>query len=115
MTHVLRRPRPPRAIGRSGSLDPLCRAVAQGEVPELRRAAAEALGRIGDPAALTALTAGMAAAEHDVRTACADALVALGAEGREWLAFLAAAPGPAGRAARAALDAAGAPREAPGT
>jgi HEAT repeat protein len=110
MTHALRRRRSHRALpGRTGPsrpVDTLSRAVAHSDVPELRRAAAEALGRLGDPAALTALTAGLAAAEHDVRTACADALVALGDEGRQWLEFLAAAPGPAGQAARAALDAA---------
>jgi HEAT repeat protein len=110
MTHALRRRRSQRApVGRTGPsrpVDTLSRAVAHSDVPELRRAAAEALGRLGDPAALTALTAGMAAAERDVRDSCAAALLALGSEGREWLEFLAAAPGPAGQAARAALDAA---------
>jgi hypothetical protein len=110
MTHALRRRRSHRALrsrtGPSRRVDTLSRAVAHPGDPELRRAAAEALGRLGDPAALTALTAGMAAAEREVRDTCAEALLALGDEGREWLQVLAAGPGPAGQAARAALDAA---------
>jgi HEAT repeat protein len=83
--------------------------LAHSTEPDLRGAAAEALGRIGDPAALPALTAGLTAAEGEVRVACADALIALGAEGRELLDTLAGGAGPAADAARAALDAA-APR-----
>ncbi|MDP9460899.1 MAG: HEAT repeat domain-containing protein, partial [Actinomycetota bacterium] len=96
------------ALGRIGSprpADALSRVLAHSDFPELRSAAAEALGRIGDPAALPALIAGLAAPEADVRAACADALVVLGPEGREWLASLADVRGPAGDAARAALDA----------
>jgi HEAT repeat protein len=71
----------------------------------LRRTAAEALGRIGDPAGASALVAGMTAADLDVRTACADALAAIGPEGRARLEHLAALRGPAADAARAALAA----------
>ena len=95
------------ALGRIGSprpADTLARVLALSVVPELRTASAEALGRIGDPAALSALTAGLTAREGEVRVACADALVALGAEGRELLGTLAGGVGPAADAARAALD-----------
>ncbi len=71
----------------------------------LRRASAEALGRIGDPTNASALVAGMTAADLDVRTACADALAAIGPEGRDRLERLAALGGAAADAARAALDA----------
>lgn len=72
----------------------------------LRRASAEALGRIGDPAGASALVAGMTAADLDVRTACADALAAIGPEGLARLERVAALRGPVADAARAALDAA---------
>jgi hypothetical protein len=52
-----------------------------------------------------ALVAGLAASELEVRTACADALAAIGPEGRDRLAHLAAGAGAAAVAARAALDA----------
>ena len=103
------------ALGRIGSprpADTLSRVLAHSVAPDLRSATAEALGRIGDPAALPALTAGLTAPEGEVRAACADALVALGAEGREWLGTLAGGAGPAADAARAALDAAPPRREA---
>jgi hypothetical protein len=96
------------ALGRIGwtrSTDPLSRVLAHSSDPGLRCAAAEALGRIGDPAALPALTAGMASSAEDVRRTCAEALGALGAEGREWLGVLAAGGGAAAEAARAALEA----------
>jgi HEAT repeat protein len=73
--------------------------------PTLRRASAEALGRIGDPDCAPALVAGMAAADLGVRRACAEALAAIGPEGRDRLERLAGARGPAAVAARAALDA----------
>jgi hypothetical protein len=72
--------------------------------PALRCAAAEALGRIGDPAALTALTAGMASPAPEVRRTCATALSRLGAEGREWLGVLARGRGVAASDARDALE-----------
>jgi HEAT repeat protein len=91
-------------IGWSRSTDPLSRVLARSEDPALRCAAAEALGRIGDPAALPALTAGLASAAVEVRRTCAGALSRLGAEGREWLGVLAAGGGVAADAARAALE-----------
>ena len=71
----------------------------------IRSAAAEALGRIGDPAGTPALVAGLAAPDLAVQTACADALVATGPEGRAWLEQLAAGGGPSAPVARGALDA----------
>ena len=71
----------------------------------LRRASAEALGRIGDPGSASALVAGMTAADLGVRTACADALAAIGPEGRDTLERLAEDGGPASATALAALDA----------
>ena len=90
-------------IGWSRSTDPLSRVLTQSVDPLLRCAVAEALGRIGDPAALPALTAGLASPAVEVRRTCAGALSRLGAEGREWLGVLAADSGPAGDAARDAL------------
>jgi HEAT repeat protein len=95
------------ALGRIGwtrSTDPLSRVLARSEDPALRCAAAEALGRIGDPAALPALTAGLASPAVEVRRTCAGALSRLGAEGREWLGVLAAGGGVAADAAREALE-----------
>jgi HEAT repeat protein len=95
------------ALGRIGwtrSTDPLSRVLAQSVDPALRCAAAEALGRIGDPAALPALTAGLASPAVEVRRTCAGALSRLGAEGREWLGVLAAGSGEGADAARAALE-----------
>jgi HEAT repeat protein len=96
------------ALGRIGwtrSSDPLSRVLAQSVDPGLRCAAAEALGRIGDPAALPALTAGLASPAVEVRRTSAGALSRLGAEGREWLGVLAAGGGVAADAAREALEA----------
>ena len=92
-------------IGWSRSTDPLSRVLARSVDPTLRCAAAEALGRIGDPAALPALTAGLASPAVEVRRTCAGALSRLGAEGREWLGVLAAGGGVAADAAREALEA----------
>ena len=94
------------ALGRIGwtrSSDPLARVLAHSEDPQLRRAAAEALGSIGEPSALPALTAGLASAAAEVRRTCAVALSRLGAEGREWLGVLAAGGGVAAEDARWAL------------
>jgi len=96
------------ALGRIGwtrSTDPLSRVLARSVDPALRCAAAEALGRIGDPAALPALTAGLASPAVEVRRTCAGALSRLGAEGREWLGVLDAGGGVAADAAREALEA----------
>jgi hypothetical protein len=96
------------ALGRISSpraTDPLCHALAFSAEPVLRHAAAEALGRIGDPAAAPALVAGMAADDPGIRAACADALGALGPDGRSWLTQLADGEGPAAGTARGALDA----------
>ena len=96
------------ALGRIGwtrSTDPLSRVLARSVDPQLRCAAAAALGCIGDPAALPALTAGLASPAVEVRRTCAGALSRLGAEGREWLAVLAAGGGIAADAAREALKA----------
>ncbi len=96
------------ALGRIGAPqagDALARITVHSPDSALRQAAADALGRIGDPARLPALVAGLAAGDLGVRAACADALAALGPEGLDRLADLAAAGGPAGAAARAALDA----------
>jgi hypothetical protein len=95
------------ALGRIGAPqagEVLGRVTALGSDPALRRAAAEALGRIGDPESAPALVAGMAAADLSVRAACADALAAIGREGRDRLERLAGSGGPAAVAARAALD-----------
>ncbi len=94
------------ALGRIAApqaTDALSGVLAFARDPLLRRAAAEALGRIGDPAALPALVAGLAADDLLLRATCADALVAIGPEGR---ALLETATGDAAVAARAALDAA---------
>jgi HEAT repeat protein len=94
------------ALGRIGwtrSTDPLSRVLVRSVDPGLRCAAAAALGRIGDPSALPALTAGLASPAIEVRRTCAGALSRLGAEGREWLAALAAGGGGAADAAREAL------------
>ena len=94
------------ALGRIGwtrSSDPLARVLAHSVDPQLRCAAAAALGNIGDPSALPALTAGLASAAAEVRRTCADALLGLGAEGREWLGVLAAGGGVAAADAREAL------------
>jgi HEAT repeat protein len=96
------------ALGRIGSpaaTDVLVRALGS---PELTATAAQALGRIGDPFALPALVAGLAATEPEARAACANALAALGPDGRDALTSAAAgrhAAGAAAQAARAALDA----------
>jgi HEAT repeat protein len=96
------------ALGRIGSpsaTDALVRVLG---TPPLSATAAEALGRIGDPFALPALVAGLAASGPETRAACANALAALGEEGRQALTSAAAgthAAGLAPRAARAALDA----------
>jgi HEAT repeat protein len=95
------------ALGRIGwarSTDPLSRVLVRSVDPALRCAAAEALGRIGSPAALPALTAGLASPAPEVRRTCAGALTRLGAEGREWLGVLAAGGGVAADAARGALE-----------
>jgi HEAT repeat protein len=94
------------ALGRIGwirSTDPLARVLTQSVEPLLRCAVAEALGRIGHPSALPALTAGLASPAVEVRRTCAGALSRLGAEGREWLGVLAAGGGGAADAARDAL------------
>ena len=94
------------ALGRIGApqaTDALVRVLSYAPTPALQHAAAEALGRIGDPDAAAALGAGLASAAPEVAGACADALVALGPEGR---VVLETATGAAGGAARAALDAA---------
>ena len=94
------------ALGRIGwarSGDPLARVLAHSVDPQLRCAAAAALGSIGDPSALPALTAGLASAAAEVRRTCARALSCLGAEGREWLGVLAAGGGVAAADAREAL------------
>ena len=96
------------ALGRIGSpsaTDVLVRALGS---PELTATAAQALGRIGDPFALPALVTGLAATEPETRAACANALAALGPDGRDALMSAAAgrhAAGSAPQAARAALDA----------
>ena len=95
------------ALGRIGwtrSSHPLSQVLAHSVDPQLRCAAAEALGRIGDPAALPALTAGLVSPAAEVRRTCAGALSRLGAEGREWLSVLAAGGGVAAEAAREALE-----------
>jgi HEAT repeat protein len=96
------------ALGRIGApqaADALCRVTVLATDPALRRVSAEALGRIGDPDSVPALVAGMAAADRGVRTACADALAAIGPEGHDRLDRLADLGGPAADDARAALDA----------
>jgi HEAT repeat protein len=96
------------ALGRIGApqaADALCRVTVLATDPALRRVSAEALGRIGDPDSVHALVAGMAAADRGVRTACADALAAIGPEGHDRLDRLADLGGPAADDARAALDA----------
>jgi HEAT repeat protein len=96
------------ALGRIGDPqagDALSRVTVLSSDAALRRASAQALGRIGDPRCIPALVAGMAAADREVRTACADALAAIGPEGRDRLARLGDRGGPAAGAARAALDA----------
>jgi hypothetical protein len=96
------------ALGRIGApqaTDALSNVLAFAPEAVLRQVAAESLGRIGDPAGTTALVAGLAAADLIVRTSCADALAATGAEGRSWLVQLAAGSGPGALAARGALDA----------
>jgi HEAT repeat protein len=95
------------ALGRIGSprsTEPLLRALTTDDDALLQRTSAEALGRIGDPVAASPLLAGMAAPDVSVRSACADALARLGAEGRTWLAEVAAGSGDAADVARAALD-----------
>ena len=92
------------SLGWSRSTDPLSRVLARSADPELSCAVAEALGRLGDPAALPALTAGLASPAPDVRVASALALLGLGAEGREWLGVLAAGGGVAAETAQAVLD-----------
>jgi len=95
------------ALGRIGSPEAtteLTHLLAPGHVPGLQRAAAEALGRIGDPAGISALVSGLHAADPGVRAACADALAAIGEEGRGRLRVLAIGTSPAGHAALAALD-----------
>ncbi|MCZ2803591.1 HEAT repeat domain-containing protein [Modestobacter sp. VKM Ac-2983] len=96
------------ALGRIGSPQAtaeLTRLLATGPVPALQRVAAEALGRIGDPAGISTLVSGLHATDPGVRAACADALAAIGDEGRGRLRVLAVGTSPAGRAALAALDA----------
>nr|WP_243850416.1 HEAT repeat domain-containing protein [Modestobacter marinus] len=96
------------ALGRIGSPQAtaeLTQLLATGPVPALQRVAAEALGRIGDPAAVPTLVSGLHATDPGVRAACADALAAIGDEGRGRLRVLAIGSSPAGRAALAALDA----------
>ena len=95
------------ALGRIGSptsTEPLVSALTNSTDPRLRRTAAEALGRIGDPTATIPLLAGLADDDVAVRAACADALAALGAEGRASLEQVAAGPGAAAPDAQAALD-----------
>jgi HEAT repeat protein len=95
------------ALGRIGApqaSDALTSALAFDPEPPLRQAAAEALGRIGDPAAVPTLVACLATDDLMVRTACGDALTAIGPEGREWLERLAAGEGLGAVAARGALD-----------
>lgn len=94
------------ALGRIGwtrSCDPLSRVLAHSPDPLLRSATAAALGSIGNPSALPALTAGLASPTAEVRRACATALARLGAEGREWLGVLATGGGMAATDAREAL------------
>ncbi|HEY0561502.1 MAG TPA: HEAT repeat domain-containing protein [Frankiaceae bacterium] len=96
------------ALGRIGAPqagEALSRVTVLASASALRQAAAEALGRIGDPDCAPALVAGLAAGDPGVRAACADALAALGAEGRGRLQRLAEDDGPAALSARAALDA----------
>ncbi|SDF67293.1 HEAT repeat [Blastococcus aurantiacus] len=95
------------ALGRIGSptsTEPLVAALTNSTDPRLQRTAAEALGRIGDPTATVPLLAGLADDDIAVRAACADALAALGAEGRASLEEVADGPGAAAPVARAALD-----------
>jgi HEAT repeat protein len=97
-----------QALGRIGdrSATPtLCSVLGSPRRPALRSAAALALGRIGDPHGLDALVVGLGTADRQVRAACAEALVAGGAQGRARLTAAASSPGPAGDAARAAADA----------
>ncbi|WP_164701983.1 HEAT repeat domain-containing protein [Modestobacter sp. KNN46-3] len=96
------------ALGRIGSPQAtaeLTQLLSTGPVPGLQRVAAEALGRIGDPAAIPPLVSGLHATDPGVRAACADALAAIGDEGRGRLRVLSIGTSPAGRAALAALDA----------
>ena len=96
------------ALGRIGAPqagEALTHVMSYGTDPALRLAAAEALGRIGDPECSPALVAGMTAADLAVRTACADALAAIGPEGRAQLERLAGSSDLTAATARAALDA----------
>jgi HEAT repeat protein len=96
------------ALGRIASpsaTDALTAVFVIASLPVLRRAAAEALGRIGDPAASPVLRAGLDAPDPTIGAACADALAALGPEGRSLLAGLADGDDRASVAARGALDA----------
>ncbi|RBY93866.1 hypothetical protein DQ244_00335 [Blastococcus sp. TBT05-19] len=95
------------ALGRIGSptsTEPLVDALSNSPDPGLQRTSAEALGRIGHPLATIPLLAGLAAEDIAVRAACADALAALGADGRASLEAVATGPGAAAPVARAALD-----------
>lgn len=95
------------ALGRIGSptsTEPLVAALTSSADHRLQRAAAEALGRVGDPVATVPLLAGLAAPDVAVRSACADALARLGAEGRTALQEVAGGTGAAAPVARAALD-----------
>ena len=96
------------ALGRIGSpraTAALTGLLTAGHLPVLQRAAAEALGRIGDPAGISALVSGLHVLDPGVRAACADALAAIGEEGRGRLRVLAIGTSPASRAALSALDA----------
>ncbi|MGY1984637.1 HEAT repeat domain-containing protein [Blastococcus sp. SYSU DS0669] len=95
------------ALGRIGSptsTEPLVAALTHSPDARLQRTSAEALGRVGDPVATIPLLAGLAAPGIAVRSACADALGRLGAEGRLALREVADGPGAAADVARAALD-----------
>ncbi len=94
-------------LGRLGSTraaEALAGVLRRSSPPAVQAAAAAALGTIGDPGALTDLTAGLGSPAAGVRSACADALACLGVEGRVWLAEVAAGRGPAAAAARTALS-----------
>lgn len=104
------------ALGRIGSptsTEPLVSALSNSSDPRLQRSCAEALGRIGDPTATIPLLAGLADDEIAVRTACADALAALGVEGLDSLEEVASGHGAAAPVARAALDEIGGPVRRP--
>ncbi|MEX5721084.1 hypothetical protein, partial [Geodermatophilus maliterrae] len=74
--------------------------------------AAEALGRIGDDAAVDVLAAAVAGEDDAVRAECADALAGAGEDGRARLAGHAWRSGTVGETARAALSNRPRPRDA---